>query len=65
MMLIFTSTLKSDPHIPIFFLISFNDSPSKIMKNVFMSYVILKALFVLKYLNFSLDILNMQKKRPE
>ena len=63
MMLIFTSTLKSDPHIPIFFLISFNDSPSKIMKNVF--YVILKALFVLKYLNFSLDILNMQKKRPE
>ena len=63
MMLIFTSTLKSDPHILIFFLISFNDSPSKIMKNVF--YVILKALFVLKYLNFSLDILNMQKKQPE
>ena len=33
-----------------FFLISFNDSPSKMMKNVF--YFILKALFALKIFKF-------------
>ena len=32
------------------FVISFNDSPSKMMKNVF--YFILKALFVLKIFKF-------------
>ena len=39
--------LKSDSHLPKKFLfICFNESPLKIMKNVF--YFILKALFVLK-----------------
>ena len=39
--------LKSDSHLPKEnFFICFNDSPSKIMKNIF--YFILKALFVLK-----------------
>ena len=44
-------SLKSHSHIPkIFFSICFNDSPSKMMKNVF--YFILKALFVLKIFKF-------------
>ena len=54
--------LKSGSHLPkknLF--ICFNDNPSKMMKNVF--YFILKALFILKILNFCLDILGMQKKR--
>ena len=38
------------PFKKIFFLIFFNDSPSKMMKNAF--YFILKALFVLKILIF-------------
>ena len=42
-------TLKSDSHLPKKFFICFNDSPSKMIKNVF--YFILKALFVLKNLN--------------
>ena len=43
--------LKSDSHPPnIFFLICFNDSTSKMMKNT--SYFILKALFVLKIFKF-------------
>ena len=44
-------TLKSDSHLPkIFFIICFNDSPSKMMKSAF--YFILKALFVLKIFKF-------------
>ena len=43
--------LKSDTHPPkIFFIISFNDSSSKLMKNGL--YFILKALFVLKIWTF-------------
>ena len=42
-------TLKSDSHLPKKIFICFNDSPSKMIKNVF--YFILKALFVLKNLN--------------
>ena len=43
--------LKSDSHLPKKFLfICFNESPLKMMKNVF--YFILKALFVLKIFKF-------------
>ena len=43
--------LKSDSHLPIEnFFICFNDSPSRMMKNVF--YLILKALFVFKIFKF-------------
>ena len=39
------------------YFICFNESPLKMMKNAF--YFILKAPFVLKYLNFCLDFLVM------
>ena len=42
--------LKSDSHLPIFFIIFFNDSPSKVMENAF--YFILKTLLVLKIFKF-------------
>ena len=42
-------SLKSGSHLPIFF-IFFNDSPLKLMKNVF--YIILKSVFVLKIFKF-------------
>ena len=43
--------LKSGSHLPRkFFIICFNDSPSKMMKNAF--YFVLKALFVLKIFKF-------------
>ena len=43
-------TLKSDSHLPKIFLICFNYSLSKLMKNAF--YFILKALVVLKVFKF-------------
>ena len=60
----YSFTLETDSHLPkkIFF-ISFNDSPSRMMKNSF--YFILKVLFVLKIFKFFLDYLGMQKKRPD
>ena len=42
--------LKSDPHLPKAFIICFIKSPLKMMKTAF--YFILKALFLLKILNF-------------
>ena len=43
--------LKPDPHLPKnYFSICFNESPSKMMKNVL--YFILKAIFVLKIFKF-------------
>ena len=52
-----TLDLKSDPHLQnIYFLICFNDGPSKIIKIVF--YFILKV-SISRYLNFCLDLLGM------
>ena len=42
--------LQSDSHLPKKCVICFNDSPSKLMKNVF--YFILKTLFFLKIFKF-------------
>ena len=48
---IISGKFKSDSHLPKkLFIICFNDSPSKMMKNAF--YLILKALFVLKIFTF-------------
>ena len=52
-----------DSHLPKKIIsISFNESPLKMMKNTF--YFILKALSFSRYLNFGVDILVMQKQRP-
>ena len=50
--------LKSDSHLPKkFIFICFNKIPLKMMKNTF--YFTLKALFVLKYLNFCLEFISV------
>ena len=45
--------LQSDPHLPNFAFICFNDSPSKMTKNVF--YIIFKVLLAQKIFNFFLS----------
>ena len=43
--------LKSDSHLPIFFLVCLNDSPSKMRKNAFY-FILGKALFFLMVFKF-------------
>ena len=59
------TALNSDSHLKTFFIICFNDSPSKMMKNAFLFHLRcfklnwFKLFSFSRYLNFCLDVLGM------